>query len=58
MIGELYQAVHDLAMDSFETNSEVLSDYAQRLTQMADSFEQIETDVTAGMTALQSAIEG
>src|SRR5687768_17316539 len=53
VFGELYQGIHDMAMDSFETNAEVMSEYAEGLGTMADTIEQLETQIKQGFVNLE-----
>jgi hypothetical protein len=56
IIGECYSAVHELAMGSFESNAEVLGQFADGLDDMADGYEDVETGTTEAMRRLHSAL--
>ncbi|GIF72077.1 WXG100 family type VII secretion target [Asanoa siamensis] len=58
IIGELYLGVHDLAMGCFESNGELLGQFAHGLHTMADSFESAETEIADSMARLQSLLGG
>ncbi|WP_433119998.1 WXG100 family type VII secretion target [Micromonospora sp. CA-246542] len=49
LIGELYTGIHDLAMSCFEGNGEVLGQFAQGLHTMADTFEEVDQEIDAGL---------
>jgi hypothetical protein len=49
LIGELYHGIHDLAMGCFEGNGEVLGQFAEGLHTMADTFDEVEQEIDAGL---------
>jgi uncharacterized protein YukE len=58
VIGELYLGIHDLAMSCFESNGELLGQFAHGLHMMADSFEAAEAEVADSMARLQRLLGG
>ncbi|MDG4821381.1 hypothetical protein O7635_05870 [Asanoa sp. WMMD1127] len=58
LIGELYLGIHDLAMSCFESNGELLGQFAHGLHMMADNFEAAETEIADSMARLQSLLGG
>ncbi|GAA1847060.1 WXG100 family type VII secretion target [Asanoa iriomotensis] len=58
IIGELYLGIHDLAMSCFESNGELLGEFAHGLHTMADSFEAAETEIADRMAQLQNLLGG
>jgi phage-related minor tail protein len=58
IIGELYLGIHDLAMTCFESNGELLGEFAHGLHTMADNFEATETEVTDSLMRLQNLLGG
>jgi hypothetical protein len=56
LIGELYLGIHDLAMSCFESNGEVLGQFADGLHTMADNFERAEQDIATGLQRIQNQL--
>lgn len=56
LIGELYQAIHDVAFDSYEGNAEIISEYAQGLDGMADTLQEWEAQVESGFADIGSQL--
>jgi uncharacterized protein YukE len=54
LIGELYNEVHEMAMDALESNAEVMSEYAEALDSMAD---EVEDSTDGRVKDLQDAID-
>jgi hypothetical protein len=57
VIGEIYQGIHDLALSSFEANAEVMSEYAEGLGTMADTFENLDWQIQQGFVNIGSELE-
>ena len=58
LIGELYDAIHQLALNSYEKNAEVISEYADGLDNLADVLIDLEDEVTEGFRELHTQIPG
>ncbi len=58
LIGELYGLIHDMALTCFESNGEVLGEYADGLHVMADGLDQTETDIAGGLQQIHQALGG
>lgn len=58
VIGELYLGIHDLAMSCFESNGELLGEFAHGLHTMADNFEATETEIAESIARLQNLLGG
>jgi hypothetical protein len=54
LIGDLYEVIHELALDSYETNAEVISEYADGLDQLADILLDLEDSVAGSFDDLDS----
>lgn len=57
VIGEIYNGIHEMAMGSFESNAEILSEYAEGLESMADDLEENEAEIENGMLDIRQQLE-
>jgi hypothetical protein len=58
IIGELYEGIHEMAMNSLETNAEIMSEYAEGLDTMAADVEELEGQIQEGFEFFQQALAG
>jgi hypothetical protein len=58
LIGELYEGIHDMALNSYEQNAEIISEYADGLDNLADVIADLEDQVTDGFRDIEPRIPG
>jgi uncharacterized protein YukE len=50
----LYAGIHDMAMECFESNAEVVGQFADRLHIAADSFDQVDDNVASNFGRIRA----
>ena len=58
LIGQLYDEIHQLALNSFEKNAEVISEYADGLDGLAGVLLDLEGEVTEGFRSIHTQVPG
>ena len=56
IIGELYEGVHDGMLEHFETNTSIISEYAEGLDNSAQTLQDLEVDIESGLVDISSEL--
>jgi hypothetical protein len=58
VLGNLYEVVHETALNSYESNAEIISEYADGLDHLADVLTDLEDEITDGFKDIGAQVPG